>query len=153
MNPAIIMAALQAGGDLVGAVQGEATRKKRKKKYIEGERDETNYQISRDWAQQMGMPTYDLDAKHRAKQVHQRADEQFAFDPMSFVPFAKSAGRVSQGIYDEATAPEKMDFGQDADGFEYDKDELSRVEEEERRRRQMDFIAQANPWGAYSRGY
>jgi hypothetical protein len=100
------------------------------------------------------MPTYDLDAKHRMKHVHEQADEQFAFDPMSFVPFAAHSAQAAQGIYNEANKPATMDFGSAGEGgFDYDKDELAKLRDEEERKARLQFMQQANPWAPYSRGY
>lgn len=138
---------LSAVTNLAGAIQNEATRKKRKKKAKNEAYANARYNIQRDWAQQMGMPTYDLDAKVQKRQIDRAADEQYAFDPMSFVPFAKSGAGLAQTIYNGTQEPNP---NVDPDGFEYDADALKKAQEEDERKARLARYAAGNPWAPWA---
>lgn len=147
MDPGTIAAGIGAVTSLVGAIGGEATRKKRKKKFKDNARLDARTRLQREFAQQMGAPTYDLDATMENRKIDQAAEDNFQFDPMSFVPFAQSAAKVGQGVYDAASAPAEF---QDSDGFQYDPEVMQKAQEDDERKARLARYAQGNPWGAYA---
>lgn len=92
-------------GSLAGGIYQAATAKDRKKKFLEENRAEMLHQLRRQQAASLGMPV-GADAAHSMQKLNRQADEQFAVDPMTFVPFVQNATRLAGGIYNAANAPD-----------------------------------------------
>jgi hypothetical protein len=91
-------------GSLAGGIYSAATAKDRKRKFLAENQAEMLHNLRRQQAASLGFPV-GADAAHSMQKLNRQADEQFAIDPMAFVPFVQNATKLAGGIYDAASSP------------------------------------------------
>jgi hypothetical protein len=91
-------------GSLAGGIYNAATAPKRKRDWKKKQKRNALFDLERNYAAEMGMPTYDIDAMRQNQGIDEQADEQFKVDPMSFVPFVNNASQLASGIYQAANS-------------------------------------------------
>lgn len=100
MDPfSLIAAGVGTVGSLAGGIYNAATAGARKKKWKEQQRQEALHQLRRQRAAELGAEVGG-DGAHIAQGIDRQADEQFAIDPMSFVPFVQNATKLGSAVYD-----------------------------------------------------
>lgn len=113
MDPfSLIAAGVGTVGSLAGGIYNAATAPARKRKWKKQQKQDALFDLDRNYAAQMGMPTTELDAMRKNHAIDEQADEQFQVDPMSFVPFvsngANLAGKLYQGAQESSGGNERM---------------------------------------------
>ena len=108
MDPfSLIAMGVGAAGSLAGGIYNAATLDDRKEEWIKKQRQRAKdeYLLGDKWYDQLNpgiIPKGHLRAVVGDRRMREQADEQFQFDPMSFVPFVQNATQLAGGIYDAA---------------------------------------------------
>jgi hypothetical protein len=109
MDPfSLIAAGVGTVGSLIGGIKNAAEMPGKKRKWKEEQKRRAKFEMNRNFAADMGMPTYDADARENNRRIDDQADEQFQVDPMSFVPFVQNGSKLASGIYNAASEPDTL---------------------------------------------
>lgn len=113
MDPfSLIAAGVGTVGSLAGGIANAASAPGRKRKWKREQKKDALFNLDRNYAASMGMPTYEIDAMHNNHAIDRQANEQFRVDPMSFVPFVQNganlASQVYQGVQDQNAPEERL---------------------------------------------
>jgi hypothetical protein len=105
----LIAAGLGTVGSLAGGIVNAAQMPAKKRKWKKEQKRNALFDLERNYAAEMGMPTYDLDAMRTNQGIDAQADEQFKVDPMSFVPFVQQGSNLASQIYQGANEPSQQE--------------------------------------------
>lgn len=100
----LILAGTALAAQLGGAIYNATQQPKRKREYEKSARRQVAADIDRAWLQQLGYPTMDFDSAVAARDIKEKADQNFRVDPMTFVPFVQSAAGFASQAYDAANS-------------------------------------------------
>lgn len=98
---ALLPAAIGASTSLIGGAINAATAPARKRKFIAQQKQAALYELLRNRAAELGAPTAGADAVATNHQIQQQANQQFRFDPTTFLPFVQNTAALTGGIYDQ----------------------------------------------------